>query len=79
VTGGQWFAAGFLVGVLAAGLPAFWWAVLRRAHADYRGAKAAVPGLRKARTTVAKKLVQVSLLLLVALAVAGYAAARSMK
>jgi hypothetical protein len=79
VTGPQVFLAGFLVGVITAGLPAFWWARLRRAHADYRGTKASVPGLRAARTTVAKKLLQVSLLFLVALAVAGYAAARSMK
>lgn len=78
MTGGQWFLAGLVVGVIVAGLPAFWLARLHRAHTDYRGAKAAVPGARAVRTAVAKKLVQVSVLLLAACAVALYAAARSM-
>ncbi|GIL32058.1 hypothetical protein [Actinocatenispora comari] len=78
MTGAQMFLAGFLVGCAVVGLPAFWLARAHRAHHDYRGAKEAVPKARAVRTAAGKALVKVSLLGLAALAVALYAAARTM-
>lgn len=68
----------FLAGCTVVGLPAFWWARLHRAHHDYQGAKAAVPKARAARTAAAKTFAKVSLVGLVAVVVALYAAARKM-
>jgi hypothetical protein len=40
---------GAIVGATTVGPPAYWWAVLRRAHSDYQKAKKALPGMRKTR------------------------------
>lgn len=70
--------AAFVAGCLVIGLPAYWWARTQRAHSDYKGAKAAVPKARAVLIAAIKKLAAVSVVALIAIVVALYAAARRM-